>query len=164
MTNAGNQSLTVNGSSTIIKDRWIDLARMIAPRLPDQRFAVLPALSGLGPSACLDEADRTSSRSIVTAARVMMGGGAVEAGEDPLVAQRELLEETGTRGRAWQACGNFSPNPATHQPLPVFSRAASTCRRHGSTPRRISTPVPAARRVSGRSTPASSASCHVGAL
>jgi 8-oxo-dGTP pyrophosphatase MutT (NUDIX family) len=39
----------------------------------------------------------------------------VEPGEDPLAAaQRELLEETGIRARDWRACGDFSPNPATH--------------------------------------------------
>jgi 8-oxo-dGDP phosphatase len=112
---------TVNGSSTIIKDRWIDL------RADD---CTTPAGLSISPyyvlrypdwahSVCFDEADRICvvSQYRHGAARVMMElpGGVVEAGEDPLVAaQRELLEETGILGREWQACGNFSPNPATH--------------------------------------------------
>ena len=38
-----------------------------------------------------------------------------QPGKTPLeAAKRELLEETGIRGSQWRACGNFSPNPATH--------------------------------------------------
>jgi 8-oxo-dGTP pyrophosphatase MutT (NUDIX family) len=51
------------------------------------------------------------------ASRVMMElrGGVVEAGGDPIeAAMRELLEETGARASQWRACGNSSPNPATH--------------------------------------------------
>lgn len=36
--------------------------------------------------------------------------GKIDSGEDPLVtARRELLEETGIRGRHWQALGTFHP-------------------------------------------------------
>jgi 8-oxo-dGTP pyrophosphatase MutT (NUDIX family) len=112
---------TVNGSSTIIKDSWIDL------RADD---CTTPAGVNVSPyyilrypdwahSVCLDDADRICvvSQYRHGAARVMMElpGGVVEAGEDPLAAaQRELLEETGIRAHQWRACGNFSPNPATH--------------------------------------------------
>lgn len=40
-------------------------------------------------------------------------GGAIESGEEPLVAgQRELLEETGYSGGTWTALGASEPNPA----------------------------------------------------
>jgi 8-oxo-dGTP pyrophosphatase MutT (NUDIX family) len=115
------RSWTVNHSSTIIKDSWIDLRAddcttpagvNISPyyilRYPDWVHAI-----------CLDQDDRVC---VVRqyrhgASRVMMElpGGVVEAQEDPLeAAKRELLEETGIRASQWRACGNFSPNPATH--------------------------------------------------
>lgn len=112
---------TVNSSSTVIKDRWIDL------RADD---CITPAGVSISPyyvlrypdwahSVCLDDIGRICvvSQYRHGASRVMMElpGGVVEADEDPLVAAaRELLEETGIRARDWRACGNFSPNPATH--------------------------------------------------
>jgi 8-oxo-dGDP phosphatase len=115
------RSWTVNGSSTIIKDIWIDL------RADD---CTTPAGVNISPyyilrypdwahSICIDQEDRVCvvSQYRHGAARVMMElpGGVVEAGEDPLeAAKRELLEETGIRGSLWRACGNFSPNSATH--------------------------------------------------
>jgi ADP-ribose pyrophosphatase len=40
-------------------------------------------------------------------------GGAIDPGEDPLVAaKREFLEETGYEGKRWQKLGEVDPNPA----------------------------------------------------
>jgi len=115
------KSWTVNRSSTIIKDSWIDL------RADD---CTTPAGVNISPyyilrypdwahSVCLDQDDRICvvSQYRHGALRVMieLPGGVVEAGEDPLeAAKRELLEETGIRASQWRACGSFSPNPATH--------------------------------------------------
>jgi 8-oxo-dGDP phosphatase len=115
------RSWTVNRSWTIIKDNWIDLRAdecttpagvNISPyyilRYPDWAHSI-----------CLDQDDRVCvvKQYRHGASRVMMElpGGVIEAGEDPLeAAKRELLEETGIRASHWRACGDFSPNPATH--------------------------------------------------
>lgn len=114
-------SWSVNHSTTIIKDRWIDLRAddcttasgvSITPfyvlRYPDWAHIVCT--------------DRHAGICVVSQYRHAVGrtmmelpGGVVEAGEDPLkAAQRELLEETGIRGRDWRNCGSYSTNPATH--------------------------------------------------
>jgi 8-oxo-dGTP pyrophosphatase MutT (NUDIX family) len=112
---------TVNRSTAIIKDSWIDLRADDCTTPSGVSISPYYILSypDWAHTVCLDQDDRIC---VVWqyrhgAARVMMElpGGVVAAGEDPLeAAKRELLEETGIRGSQWRACGNFSPNPATH--------------------------------------------------
>src|SRR5258708_36106533 len=112
---------TLNRSSTIIKDSWIDL------RADD---CTMPSGVSISPyyilsypdwahTVCLDQDDRIC---VVWqyrhgAARVMMElpGGVVEAGEDPLeAARRELPEGTGLRGRQWRARCTLCRHTPTH--------------------------------------------------
>src|SRR5258708_40082195 len=112
---------TVNRSSTIIKDSWIDL------RADD---CTTPAGVSISPyyilsypdwahTVCLYQDDRIC---VVWqyrhgAARVMMElpGGVVAAGEGPLeAAKRERREETGLRGSQWRAVRDVMTHPATH--------------------------------------------------
>jgi 8-oxo-dGTP pyrophosphatase MutT (NUDIX family) len=111
----------VNSSTTVIKDRWIDLRAedcttaagvSISPyyvlRYPDWVHIV-----------CVDSLDRICViwQYRHGAARNMMElpGGVIEPDEEPLDgAKRELREETGIRGTRWRGCGTYRTNPATH--------------------------------------------------
>src|SRR5258705_9507491 len=114
-------SWTVNRSSTIIKDSWIDLRAedcTTPARVSVSPYYIL-SYPDWAHTVCLDQDDAIC---VVWqyrhgAARVMMElpGGVVEAGEDPLeAARREVLEATGIRGSQWRARGHLSPNPGTH--------------------------------------------------
>jgi 8-oxo-dGTP pyrophosphatase MutT (NUDIX family) len=112
---------TVNRSSTIMKDSWIDLRAddCTTPTGVDISPYYVLRYPDWAHSICLDQDDRVCvvKQYRHGAARVMMElpGGVVEADEVPLeAAKRELLEETGIRANQWRACGDFSPNPATH--------------------------------------------------
>jgi ADP-ribose pyrophosphatase YjhB (NUDIX family) len=112
---------TVNRSTAIIRDSWIDLRADDCTTPGGVSISAYYILSyqDWAQTICLDQDDRIC---VVWqyrhgAARVMMElpGGVVAAGEDPLeAAKRELLDETGIRGSQGRACGNSSPNPATH--------------------------------------------------
>jgi 8-oxo-dGTP pyrophosphatase MutT (NUDIX family) len=110
---------TIHGSSSIIRDRWIDLRAdncttasgiSVDPyyvlRYPDWAHVV-----------CIDHEQRIcvvwQYRHGVGRTMAELPGGIVERGEDPLIAaKRELREETGIVGEEWRACGSFCTNPA----------------------------------------------------
>jgi 8-oxo-dGTP pyrophosphatase MutT (NUDIX family) len=112
---------TVNRSSKIIRDRWIDLRAddcSTASGVDVSPYYVL-SYPDWAHCVCSDQHSRICvvSQYRHAASMVMMElpGGVVEIGESPLeAAKRELLEEAGIQAEQWRDCGNFSPNPATH--------------------------------------------------
>jgi 8-oxo-dGDP phosphatase len=111
----------VEGSRTIIKDRWIDLRADDCVRADGVRIAPYYVLNypewvhivcvDQAGRVCLVDQYRHGARKVVRE----LPGGMLEPGEDALQgAQRELLEETGLAGEDWAFLGAYSPNPATH--------------------------------------------------
>ncbi len=119
MTGVRPEAWSVTASRRIIDDRWIHLraddcvdaaGRVIAP------FYVLEASDWVGIVALTPEREVvvvTEYRHGAGAVLAGLPGGAIDVGEDPLVAaRRELVEETGYASDEWIALGASRPNPA----------------------------------------------------
>ena len=112
---------TVIGSTTIIKDRWIDLradACVTAAGVSIAPFYVL-AYPDWVHVVCLDGHERIcvvrQYRHGAGRTTAELPGGIIEAGEDPLdAAKREIREEAGVIGEEWRTVGSYSTNPANH--------------------------------------------------
>jgi hypothetical protein len=91
---------TVNRSTTVIKDRWIDL------RAED---CTTPAGVSISPYCVLRYPDWAHVVCLDSVDRICVISQYRHANE-----HRELREETGIRGAHWRACGTYWTNPATH--------------------------------------------------
>ncbi len=104
-------------SETLFAHRLLELQRCDLAAGDDRRQAIVLKLPDWVNVVALTEDGEVSFvrqwRYGLARPTLEIPGGVVEPGEDELVAaQRELLEETGFKGRTWSRLGEVHPNPA----------------------------------------------------